>query len=109
MCPLSVFHTLADIDCGPLEDPENGRVELTGTTEGSTATYFCFPGYELKGVETRTCTSDGWSDSEPSCERKSDKPFVRSSSRQLTVAIALLAVGSSHRRLVKEEQKCQKF
>ena len=96
MCPLSVFHTLADIDCGPLEDPENGRVELTGTTEGSTATYFCFPGYELKGVETRTCTSDGWSDSEPSCERKSDKMFLRSSSRQLTVAIALLTVGSSH-------------
>ena len=58
-------------DCGRLEDPENGRVDLSdGTTEGSEATYTCFQGYELKGVATRTCSRSGWSDKEPTCERK---------------------------------------
>ena len=58
-------------DCGTLEDPENGSVDLSdGTTEGSTATYTCFTGYQLKGVSTRVCTSSGWSDREPTCERK---------------------------------------
>lgn len=58
-------------DCGTLADPENGSVDLSdGTTEGSSAIYTCFAGYQLKGVSTRTCTRSGWSDSEPTCERK---------------------------------------
>lgn len=59
------------VDCGPLENPENGRVNVTGTTEGSTATYSCFLGYRLKEVVTRTCTADGWSGTVPTCERES--------------------------------------
>ena len=58
-------------DCGTLDDPENGNVDLSdGTTEGSDATYTCFPGYELKGTDIRTCSRSGWSDQKPTCERK---------------------------------------
>ena len=59
------------VDCGPLDNPENGRVNVTGTTEGSTATYSCFLGYRLKEVVTRTCAAEGWSGTVPTCERES--------------------------------------
>ena len=56
-------------DCGPLFDPENGEVDTrSGTKEGDVATYSCFRGYTIKGVTSRTCTGDGWSDNEPTCE-----------------------------------------
>lgn len=69
---MHYIHNLGEVfDCGVLEDPENGSVDLSdGTTEGSTATYTCFAGYQLKGVATRTCIRSGWSDKEPTCERK---------------------------------------
>ena len=67
-----LIYLLGDVfDCGSLSDPEFGEVTFSSTTEGSVATYSCFTGYVLKGVESRTCTADGWSGSEPSCERKS--------------------------------------
>lgn len=68
---------LGDVfDCGSLEDPENGSVDLSnGTTEGSNAIYSCFSGYRLKGVATRTCSRNGWSDIEPTCERKLMNPL----------------------------------
>ena len=59
------------VDCGPLGNPENGEVNVAGTTVGSTATYSCFTGYQLKGVAIRTCKADGWSDTVPTCERES--------------------------------------
>ena len=68
-----VLQTAGDIlDCGPLSNPENGAVDTSsGTTEGSVASYSCSEGFQIKGVTSRTCTRDGWSDTEPSCERKS--------------------------------------
>lgn len=63
-------HSGEVFDCGSLDDPEKGRVQLNATTLGSVATYICFPGYRLKGTATRMCTLAGWSGSEPSCERK---------------------------------------
>ena len=50
------------INCGPLTDPENGRVGTSnGTSFGSTATYSCDTG-------SRTCGADGnWTSVEPSC------------------------------------------
>ncbi len=60
--------------CETLPDPENGQVEQTGTALGSTATYTCFPGYQLKGVSDRTCAETGWSGKEPTCERKCGAP-----------------------------------
>ena len=56
--------------CPTLTDPANGIVTWTGLTPGSTATYTCDVGFELNGVETRTCQSDGtWSDDPPTCDR----------------------------------------
>ena len=62
-------HILA-IGCGNLEDPENGRVTLTGTTINSKATYSCNDGFFLTGVRTRICQFNGeWSGKAPTCER----------------------------------------
>ncbi len=56
-------------DCGPLENPKQGRVTFQSTTVTSTATYSCNKGYLLVGVATRTCRSNGeWSGSAPLCE-----------------------------------------
>ena len=56
-------------DCGTLLDPPNGQVDLTGTGDGSEATYTCSEGYVLIGTEVRTCQSNGnWSSEEPLCE-----------------------------------------
>ena len=62
---------LAVVDCGSLDRPRFGRVVLTGTTFGSTATYSCRTGYLLVGRSTRTCQANGeWSGSAPVCESK---------------------------------------
>ena len=60
------------VDCGVLDDPENGEVSLSGTTLGSKATYSCNDRYVLEGESTRVCQSNGkWSGEAPTCERKS--------------------------------------
>ena len=60
-----------DVTCEDLQDPSNGRVELSGNTPGSTAEYSCNSGYRLVGTQSRTCQDDGfWSDEEPICECK---------------------------------------
>ncbi len=54
--------------CDPLPDIANGRVVLSGTFIGATATYSCNDGYILVGNAQRTCSSSGqWSGKEPSC------------------------------------------
>ena len=59
------------MDCGALNDPNNGDVSLTGTTFESTATYSCSVGYVLEGEQTRTCQATGeWSGTAPHCRRK---------------------------------------
>ncbi len=59
----------AVIECEQLEGIANGRVELTGTTVGSRATYSCDSGYLLVGDVSRTCQSSGtWSGNEPFCK-----------------------------------------
>ena len=58
-------------DCGDLLDPANGEVDTSGgTLEGAVATYSCNVGYTINGVDSRTCTAQGWSDKEPTCESK---------------------------------------
>ena len=53
-----------------LSSPANGRVAVTGLTSGSTATYTCNTGYQLTGLQTRTCLSNGiWSGQAPTCPR----------------------------------------
>ena len=59
------------VSCGPLTDPVNGAVTVTGTMSGSTATYSCDPGYMIVGDSTRTCGTDGmWTLATFSCERE---------------------------------------
>ena len=56
-----------------MDDPENGRVSLSGTTYTSVATYSCDSGYDLMGNDTRTCLGTGnWSGGEPTCISKLD-------------------------------------
>ena len=56
-----------------MDDPENGRVSLSGTTYNSVAAYSCDSGYVLMGNDTRTCLGTGsWSDGEPACMSKLD-------------------------------------
>lgn len=56
------------IICDVLTPPDNGRVSTSGTTVGSTATYSCFPGFNLQGAATAQCQSTGkWVPSPPTC------------------------------------------
>ena len=66
---LMIVHTVIIIDCGELDDPNNGQVSLNGTTLGSIATYTCDPGHSLIGDMERICQENGtWSGNEPTCE-----------------------------------------
>ena len=57
------------IDCGELDDPDNGQVSHDETTVGSIATYTCDPGFNIVGNMTRICQENGdWSGTEPTCE-----------------------------------------
>ncbi len=57
------------MDCGLLKDPTGGEVNLTGSRIGDMATYECYQGYDLSGLQTRICQKDGtWSGEAPTCE-----------------------------------------
>ena len=61
------------MDCGPLPDPANGFVDLSGGTKfgDGRVKYFCNAGYTMSGKATRKCLSTGlWSREEPTCDRK---------------------------------------
>ena len=61
---------LSGINCGPLDEPKNGFVLLSGTAEGATATYSCRPGFVLEpeGENVRVCTHSGnWTGSVSKC------------------------------------------
>ena len=68
MC-IRVVSIVSVVDCGGLDSPENGTVDLSeGTTFGSTAFYSCDEIFELDGNSTRVCLSSGvWSDEPPNC------------------------------------------
>ena len=59
----------AVINCGTLQNPENGMATVTETTFGSTANYSCSgSNYLLVGAAERTCLANGmWSGSAPEC------------------------------------------
>ena len=66
---LPLLHAV--IDCGILDPPTNGAVQITGTAFGDKAVYSCNSGYFLRGQNNRECQSGGeWSGEEPVCERK---------------------------------------
>ena len=61
------MHTV--VDCGELDNPNNGQVSLDGIIFGSIATYTCDTGFNLIGDMERICQANGnWSESEPVCQ-----------------------------------------
>lgn len=74
---LIIYLDLA-VDCGNLINPVNGVVELTGTTEGSSATYRCLSGFNLFGTSQRICQNNGfWSGVPPVCQRSEFTQVLR--------------------------------
>lgn len=56
------------VDCGSLNNPDNGQVNFMETFGGSIANYSCNQQFVLCGAESRTCQSNGsWSESPPDC------------------------------------------
>lgn len=56
------------MQCGTLNDPDNGRVSLSGFSFGFEATYTCLSEFLLVGAEIRRCSADGtWSVDAPVC------------------------------------------
>ena len=54
--------------CPNLTDPANGRVDVSGRTVGSLATYSCDEGFEENGLMVRVCGANGeWSGSDTEC------------------------------------------
>ena len=69
---MSYFYGNIVVDCGQLQNPANGFVQIFSTTEGSTATYTCNQGFQLVGNRQRTCQNNGqWSGQQPFCRRRS--------------------------------------
>ncbi|XP_035694916.1 sushi, von Willebrand factor type A, EGF and pentraxin domain-containing protein 1-like [Branchiostoma floridae] len=66
----SSLPTCAAVECPPLPPPTNG--DSSGDTSYlSSVTFFCHPGYELRGSFSRTCLSDGtWTGIQPDCVLK---------------------------------------
>lgn len=63
-------------DCGSLDNPLNGIVDISGTSFGDTATYRCNIGYQVVGEPVRTCEDTGlWSGTVPYCARTMNTSF----------------------------------
>ena len=65
---LNYYLLIPVIACGFLEDPINGYVDVTGNTEGSSATYVCDEHTQLVGTEVRKCENGNWTNEEPKCD-----------------------------------------
>jgi CUB/sushi domain-containing protein len=62
-----MYLSILVVDCGSLEAPGNGTIDLSeGTTFGSTAFYSCDENFALDGNSTRVCLSSGVWSNEPS-------------------------------------------
>ncbi len=56
------------VDCGSLDAPANGSIDLPSTGFSAVATYTCDEGHLLAGDTTRTCQMSGmWDGAEPTC------------------------------------------
>ena len=61
-------YIISAVGCPPLSNIPNGVVVEFGRSTGDNATYSCESGFELVGVPTRFCQSNGqWSDEPPTC------------------------------------------
>ncbi|XP_045513614.1 uncharacterized protein LOC123707539 isoform X2 [Pieris brassicae] len=58
-----------DRECPELEQPEIGKVSLTGRLFGDKAVYSCPHGYHVVGLQSRNCQADGkWAGQPPACK-----------------------------------------
>ena len=65
-----LYSSILGINCGSLNEPQNGFVSLSATAVGATATYRCKPGFVLEPEEgnARVCSHSGkWTGSAPEC------------------------------------------
>lgn len=68
-----LYSSILGINCGSLNEPQNGFVSLSATAVGATATYSCKQGFVLEpeGENTRVCNQSGnWTHSVPVCRGK---------------------------------------
>ncbi|XP_052280448.1 sushi, von Willebrand factor type A, EGF and pentraxin domain-containing protein 1-like [Dreissena polymorpha] len=76
MCQANSIWTLINTscvpkDCGPINSPANGNINLNGTTFGNIISYTCIFGHALIGDKSRVCLASGvWSGSDPVCTLK---------------------------------------
>ncbi len=69
--PDPIIYLLIAFDCGPLDNPLNGTVDVGSTTVSSEARYTCDSGFDIIGNEVRMCEVDSaWSGMEPECRRE---------------------------------------
>ena len=62
------IYNAAAVDCGSLNNPPNGIVEVSETVFPGVATYSCNTGYTVVGGVTRSCQFNAmWSGTEPTC------------------------------------------
>ena len=83
ICPAHIgmlaVSILLVINCGPLDEPKNGFVSLSGTAEGATAAYSCKHGFVLEpeGENMRVCNRSGnWTGSASKCRSMYYKQIV---------------------------------
>ncbi len=63
-------HFYLAIICPKLDNPDNGRVVVSGLTPSSIADYTCDKGFKLIGTSWRKCLDNGeWSGEAPVCKR----------------------------------------
>ena len=59
------------VDCGPLDQPTNGKKTGSVTTYNSVISFECNEGHSLVGSEKRYCQENGaWNGTQPICDRK---------------------------------------
>ncbi|KAL4708940.1 hypothetical protein ACJJTC_014968, partial [Scirpophaga incertulas] len=56
-------------ECPELEQPEVGKITMTGRLFGDKAVYSCPHGYHVVGLQSRNCQADGkWAGQAPACK-----------------------------------------
>ncbi|CAG4983220.1 unnamed protein product [Parnassius apollo] len=66
---LHLTKRLEHRECPELEQPEIGKVVVSGRLFGNKATYSCPHGYHVVGLQSRSCQADGkWAGQPPACK-----------------------------------------